>query len=152
MQKDQKRGEGWRVARDGSVNVEFKLNVNNREDRELLDLLQDWRRAGRMRPTLKKAILQIAAVEIGTHVVVEATWFKSIVDRLDHWLSTPLPQPVDTKPVHPGGLKPLAGAKALAMPVYDDDDSVEVKQDMNAGASTTANFLDAAFGFQETPQ
>lgn len=152
MRKGHSRGEGWKIARDGSVSVEFKLNINNKEDRELLDLLQDWRRHGRMRPTLKKAIWQIASVERGTHVIVEATWFKSIVDRLDHWLSSPLPQPVDIKPSI-GGLKPMAVSKEIAMPDFDNEDVIlDKKVDIASAAQAKQNFLDAAFSFQEKRQ
>lgn len=49
-----------------------------------------------------------------------------------------------------GNAKPLKTPQ-LAMPIFDDEeeDEIVVKRDVTAGASTTASFLDAAFGFQE---
>jgi hypothetical protein len=49
-----------------------------------------------------------------------------------------------------GSAKPLT-VPQLAMPTFDDNDEDElvIQQDTSAGTSTTSNFLDAAFDFQQ---
>jgi hypothetical protein len=37
----------------------------------------------------------------------------------------------------------------IAMPTFDDEDTIVIRRDTQAGANTTTNFLDAAFGFQQ---
>lgn len=52
-----------------------------------------------------------------------------------------------------GGLKPLPGAKALAMPTFEDtedeEDTVIVRRDTHTDIDAGANFMAAAFGIQD---
>lgn len=149
MKKGQKRGDGWKVAKDGSVTVQFKLNVKNKADRELLDQLQEWREQGQMTANMKKAIPLQAAVENGVKKIVDATWFKDVITKIDQWLSRPLPMPVDEKPAGP---KPLAGVKPIAMPNFDEEDALNFNKAAGSDEEYTKNFLDVAFSFQENHQ
>lgn len=149
MKEGQKRGDGWKVARDGSVTVQFKLNINNKDDRELLDQLQEWRQRGQMTANMKKAIPLQAAIKNGTKKIVDATWFKDVIAKIDQWLSQPLPVPVDSKPA---GLKPLSGLKPIAMPNFDDDEennTMIVNVDANAAANTANSFFDAMLNLNQ---
>jgi hypothetical protein len=47
-----------------------------------------------------------------------------------------------------GNPKPLPAPK-VAMPTFDDEDTIIIRRDTSAGVSAAANFLDAAFGIQE---
>jgi hypothetical protein len=40
-------------------------------------------------------------------------------------------------------------APQIAMPTFDEEDTIVIRHDMTAGTRATSNFLDAAFGFQE---
>lgn len=62
--------------------------------------------------------------------------------------------PLLTAPVTPapGGLKPLVGAKPIAMPTFGDEDEDEklvVKKDENAGMRTTENFINSFMALQK---
>jgi hypothetical protein len=59
-----------------------------------------------------------------------------------------IPEFPNMEPLLTGNPKPLP-APQIAMPTFDDGDTVVIRHDMTAGASATTNFLDAAFGFQE---
>jgi hypothetical protein len=49
-----------------------------------------------------------------------------------------------------GGKPKAMSTPKLAMPTFDDEeDTVVIRRDTNADSNITANFLDAAFGFQE---
>lgn len=37
----------------------------------------------------------------------------------------------------------------IAMPTFDDEDTIVIRRDPNASANTSVNFLDAALGFQK---
>jgi hypothetical protein len=61
----------------------------------------------------------------------------------------PSPPDIPTLPsLSKGSAKPLL-APEVPMPTFEDEDTMVVRRDVNAGANTTANFLDAAFGFQK---
>jgi hypothetical protein len=47
-----------------------------------------------------------------------------------------------------GGPKKLP-APPIAMPTFDDEDTIVIRRDPNASANTSVNFLDAALGFQK---
>lgn len=59
-----------------------------------------------------------------------------------------IPDMPKLEPLSKGSAKPLL-APEIPMPTFDDEDTMVVRRDVNAGANTTANFLDAAFGFQK---
>lgn len=59
-----------------------------------------------------------------------------------------IPEIPKLEPLSKGSAKPLL-APEIPMPTFEDEDTMVVRRDVNAGANTTASFLDAAFGFQE---
>lgn len=151
MKKGQKRGAGWRIAKDGQVNVQFKLNALIEEEKELLDLLQYWRQHGMMKSKFVEALKPMYALEVQGLTRTDSI-VVSKLGNLENMVGELLTRPaaVSLPQSSSGSAKPLGGGlKPIAMPTFDDSDTLIVNVDKNAGANTTANFLDAAFGFQE---
>lgn len=48
--------------------------------------------------------------------------------------------------------KTIGGFQSIAMPVIDDEDTMVIRKDTSTTVNGTANFLDAAFGFQSSSQ
>jgi len=59
-----------------------------------------------------------------------------------------IPEVPKLEPMTKGSAKPLL-APEIPMPTFDDEDTMVVRRDVNAGADAAANFLAAAFGIQE---
>lgn len=156
MKKGQKRGARWNIAQDGRVTVQFQLNTMKPEEQWVLDVLQVWRQEGTMKPSLMKAISLLVDIEQGQKEVINKGLLDHINSKIDLLLSRPLPQPADSNPsigsAKPlGGLKPMAVSKEPAMPTFEDENDVlDVKKDINAGATASEDFLNAAFGMFST--
>ena len=65
---------------------------------------------------------------------------------LEHQIA--IPEAPKLEPMTKGSAKPLL-APEIPMPTFDDEDTMVVRRDVNAGADAAANFLAAAFGMQE---
>ncbi len=60
----------------------------------------------------------------------------------------PIPEIPKLEPVSNAGPKSLP-APQIAMPTFDDEDTIVMRRDTNAEANSSASFLDAALGFQK---
>jgi hypothetical protein len=82
---------------------------------------------------------------------------ESRLDRMEALLlssgaGSPNGQVMKPTTVEPGGVKPIAGARPLALPTFDDDDQDTIVLKRGTDDSGSRNFLANAFGFIKTAQ
>ena len=139
----------------------FQLRLDHTEDIHVYDILKYAETERRAVTTIRNGIKLMWALEnddlsvlfdlfpnLKGRFVPESTDLLEEFRRMLLQQQRAIPEIPTLAPVSNGGPKPLP-APQIAMPTFDDEDTIVMRRDTNAGASSAASFLDAAFGFQK---
>jgi hypothetical protein len=151
------------VARRYRPRKEFKfwLYHDLLEDQQLMDYIAYLRKTRQFAKTLRNGLRLMWSLGEGDLSVLFELFpslrsqFMPDADDLIEQFRLMLLQNQPATPEFPkmealamGNPKPLP-APSLPMPTFEDEDTIVIRHDTTAGVSAAANFLDAAFGFQE---
>lgn len=118
--------------------MQIRINPYKYEDAEIVTVIDDLARKRQLSDVIRDGIRLIVDLRAG-HTDVLFALFPFVRQQLVQY-NVP-----DNVPDKPAGLKPLKGLAAVAMPTFEDEeDTVIIRKDENAGISAAYNFVEAA--------
>lgn len=137
------------------VRVEFWLDRTDDGDVELLQYIQYLKDNREFITTMRRALRLVGTLDVSSteELLKQYPWIVDVLkcndeSDLDRRLNELKELIMNNPQIPAGAVVAKSGFKPLSPPLDDDDDTLTIHKDANAGSNLSANFLGSAFGFQ----
>lgn len=119
------------------LHIEIRINFSKSEDVQFSDLVSNLKAYRQLSQVVRDGIRLVVDLQAGR---------LDVLQELFPFVSRSFVQDIvrDTVQDKPAGLKPLQGFSGIAMPEFEDEeDTIVIRKDVNAGQNSSASFLDS---------
>lgn len=136
---------------NGKAIVPFKLNVFDKDEKRILDVLEPLRSKRKQSEFIRKALL--AYIRKPKQKKVETSENSELLTKFNRFLAlVEAGQLVVGKPVQGEPVQIRGSDIALPPPVFEDEDVIVIKRDKSAGEASAMNFLNSMLGIQDVEE